>query len=150
VNVRALVRLTKLFLPEMEKRGEGRVLNVASTASFVPGPLMALYYASKAFVTSFSLALANEMQGTGVTVTVLCPGPTRTAFDSAARISKSRLFRGPVMSATDVAKEGYAAMMEGRAEHIAGARNRWLILGTRLAPRRLLAAMTRRLNSDVQ
>jgi uncharacterized protein len=150
VNVAALVRLTKLFLPEMARRGSGRVLNVASTAAFVPGPLMALYYASKAFVVSFSLALANEMKGTGVSVTVLCPGPTQTEFDQAAGISHSRLFRGPVMSAAEVAQEGYSAMMAGRPEQIAGARNRWMILSTRLAPRTLLAALARRLNSSVQ
>jgi short-subunit dehydrogenase len=150
VNVEALVRLTKLFLPGMEKRGSGRVLNVASTAAFVPGPLMALYYASKSFVLSFSLALANEMRGTDVTVSVLCPGPTRTEFDAAARISGSRLFEGPVMSAIDVAREGYRAMMAGKPEHIAGARNRWTVLGTRLAPRTVLAALARQLNSSVQ
>jgi uncharacterized protein len=150
VNVEALVRLTKLFLPGMEKRGSGRVLNVASTAAFVPGPLMALYYASKSFVLSFSLALANEMRGTGVTVSVLCPGPTRTEFDAAAGISGSRLFEGSVMSAIDVAREGYRAMMAGKPEHIAGARNRWTVLGTRLAPRTVLAALARQLNSSVQ
>jgi uncharacterized protein len=150
VNVEALVRLTKLFLPGMEKRGSGRVLNVASTAAFVPGPLMALYYASKSFVLSFSLALANEMRGTDVTVSVLCPGPTRTEFDAAAGISGSRLFEGPVMSAIDVAREGYRAMMAGKPEHIAGARNRWTVLGTRLAPRTVLAALARQLNSSVQ
>src|SRR5207245_9382337 len=95
VNVAALVRLCKLFLPGMAARGSGRVLNVASTAAFVPGPLMAMYYASKAFVMSFSLAIAHELRESGVTLTVLCPGPTRTEFGSAAGISGSRLFRGP-------------------------------------------------------
>lgn len=150
VNVLALVKLTKLVLPAMVQRGSGRILNVASTAAFVPGPFMAMYYASKAFVFSFSLSIANEVKGSGVTVTALCPGPTRTEFGDVAGISGSRLFRGPAMSSEEVAKEGYDAMMAGRTEVIAGARNRWMILGTRLAPRTMLAAITRRLNSSLQ
>jgi hypothetical protein len=134
----------------MAQRGAGRVLNVASTAAFVPGPFMAMYYASKAFVLSFSHAIANEMRGTGVTVTALCPGPTRTSFDQVAGISGSRLFRGPAMSAADVAREGYIAMMQGKTDVIAGARNRWMILSARLAPRTFLANLARRLNSSVQ
>jgi short-subunit dehydrogenase len=108
---------------------------------------MAMYYASKAFVVSFSLAVANELQGTGVSVTVLCPGPTRTEFDAAAGMRDSPLFKGPVMTAAEVAREGYAAMMAGKPEVIAGARNRWMIWLTRLAPRSMLAAATRRLNT---
>jgi uncharacterized protein len=148
VNVVALAHLTKLFLPEMLRRGSGRILNVASTAAFVPGPCMAVYYATKAFVASFSHSIANETRGSGVSVTVLCPGPTRTGFERVAGAESSNLFREHVMTAAEVAREGYQAMMEGRAEVIAGARNRWMILGSRLAPRTLLAAMTRRLNSD--
>jgi hypothetical protein len=150
VNVIAPVRLTKLFLPGMVERGSGRVLNVASTAAFVPGPLMAMYYASKSFVLSFSLAVANEVRGTGVTVTALCPGPTTTEFGEVAGIASSRLFRGPAMSAEAVAREGFDAMLAGKAEVIAGARNRWMMLGTRLAPRSMLAALARRLNSSLQ
>ncbi|HUI57888.1 MAG TPA: SDR family oxidoreductase [Bryobacteraceae bacterium] len=147
VNITALAHLTRLFLPEMLRRRAGRILNVASTAAFVPGPFMAMYYASKAFVLSFSEALANEVNGTGVIVTVLCPGPTHTGFADAAGVSHSNLFRGPVMEAEAVAREGYAAMMAGKATVIAGARNRWLMLGARLAPRGMAAEMTRRLNS---
>jgi len=109
---------------------------------------MAVYYASKAFVLSFSEAIANEVQGTGVTVTVLCPGPTRTGFDRAAGISDSGLFHGPTMEGAAVAREGYRAMMAGKVEHIAGARNRWMMRGARLAPRTMLASVTRRLNSS--
>ena len=150
VNITAVAHLTKLFLPGMIARGSGRILNVASTAAFVPGPLMSVYYASKAFVLSFSHAVANEVQGSGVTVTVLCPGPTQTGWSGTAGASSSNLFRGPVMNAADVAREGYQAMLQGKAEIIAGARNRRLILGTRLAPRTMLARMIRRLNSDAQ
>ena len=134
----------------MVRRGSGRILNVASTAAFVPGPLMAMYYASKSFVLSFSHAIANELKGTGISVTVLCPGPTQTGFAGAAGISDRRLFRGHVMSATDVARAGYAAMMAAKAELIVGRRNRWMIFGTRFAPRTLLANLARRLNSSVQ
>jgi short-subunit dehydrogenase len=150
VNMTAPVHLAKLFLPGMLARRSGRILNVASTAAFVPGPLMALYYASKAFLLSFSLAVSNEVHGTGVTVTALCPGPTRTEFFDAAGIADSRLFQGSAMAANAVAREGYDAMMAGKAEVIAGARNRWMILGTRLAPRSWLAKLARRLNSSVE
>ncbi len=148
VNMIALAHLTKLFARDMLQRGSGRILNVGSTAAFVPGPFMAMYYASKAFVVSFSLSVANELQGSGVSVTVLCPGPTSTEFGTAAGLEDSKLFKGPAMTAADVAREGYAAMMAGKAEVIAGARNRWTILMTRLAPRSMLARITRRLNTS--
>lgn len=148
VNIGAPAHLARLFLPGMLERGRGRILNMASTAAFVPGPFMAIYYASKAFVRSFSEALAEEAHGSGVTVTVLCPGPTATGFAAAAGLESTRLFRGPVMSAAEVAREGYRAMMRGQREIIAGARNRWMMRGVALAPRRLLAQFTRRLNSS--
>jgi hypothetical protein len=148
VNITAPAHLTKLYLPEMLRRGSGRILNVASTAAFVPGPLMAMYYASKAFLLSFSHAIANEVKGTGVTVTALCPGPTLTGFSEAAGISGSKLFQGAAMSAAEVARDGYRAMMAGKAEVISGARNRWMMLGVRLAPRTMLAGIARGLNSN--
>jgi short-subunit dehydrogenase len=147
VNVTALAHLTKLYLPGMIARRSGRILNVASTAAFVPGPFMAMYYATKAFVFSFSLAIANELQGTGVTLTVLCPGPTRTNFFETAGTADTNIIKGPSMSAASVAREGYKAMMAGKAEIIAGGRNRWMIWGARFAPRRMLAGIARRLNS---
>jgi len=150
VNITALAHLTKLFAGDMVKRGSGRILNVGSTAAFVPGPFMAMYYASKAFVVSFSLSVANELQGTGVSLTVLCPGPTHTEFTQVAGIADSRLFQGSAMTAEEVAREGYTAMSSGRPEIIAGTRNRWMMILTRLAPRTLLARMTRRLNSSNQ
>ncbi|HVX67023.1 MAG TPA: SDR family oxidoreductase [Bryobacteraceae bacterium] len=146
VNMSAPAHLTKLFLPPMLKRRSGRILNVASIAAFVPGPFLAMYYASKAFLVSFSHAVANEVKGSGVTVTVLCPGPTRTEFEQAAGVEGSKLFQGGVMSAEAVARIGYDAMMAGKAEVIAGGRNRWMIRGTRLAPRTMLAEMTRGMN----
>ncbi|MGA3237504.1 MAG: SDR family oxidoreductase [Bryobacteraceae bacterium] len=147
VNITALAHLTKLYLPGMIARRKGRILNVASTAAFVPGPFMAMYYATKAFVFSFSLAIANELQGTGVTLTVLCPGPTRTNFFETAGTANTKIIKGPSMTAAAVAREGYRAMLAGRAEIIAGGRNRWMIWGARFAPRRMLAGIARRLNS---
>ena len=149
VNVTALAHLTKLYLPGMIARRSGRILNVASTAAFVPGPFMAMYYATKGFVFSFSQSIADEVEGTGVSVTVLCPGPTRTNFFEAAGITNSSLQKGPSMSAEAAAKEGFDAMMQGKVEIIAGRRNRWMIWGTRFAPRSMLRKITRRLNLDV-
>ena len=149
VNITSLAHLTKLYLPGMIARRRGRILNVASTAAFVPGPFMAMYYASKAMVFSFTLAIAAELEGAGITATALCPGPTATNFGEVAGNSGSKLFKGAAMSAAEVAREGFAAMMAGKPEVIAGTRNRWMIWGTRFAPRRMLAGITKRLNTPV-
>src|SRR5690242_7779157 len=93
LNITALTHLTRLFLAPMLERKSGRILNVASTAGFQPGPLMAVYYATKAYVISFSEALANELQGTGVTATCLCPGATDTEFQTRAGTEQTTLFR---------------------------------------------------------
>lgn len=147
LNVLALTRLTRLVLPGMLERGRGRVLNVASTAAFQPGPGMAVYYATKAYVLSFSEALAVELAGSGVTVTTLCPGPTATGFAAAAGLESSHLFRvGNVMTAREVARQGYAGMRQGRRVIVTGARNRLLAFGTRLAPRRMSAGIAGFLN----
>ena len=147
VNMFALAELTKLFATRMRAAGGGRILNVGSTAAFVPGPFMAMYYASKAFVVSLSLAVANELRGTGVSVTVLCPGVTQTEFFEAAGLADSNLLHSPAMTAAAVAEEGYRAMLAGKPEIIAGARNRWAMRFARLAPRSLLANIARKLNS---
>ncbi len=111
VNVVALTRLTKLFLPLMVERGWGKVLNVSSTAAFQPGPLMAVYYASKAYVLSFSEAIAEEVADMGITVTALCPGATATGFQERADRADSRLFKSKIMDARSVARAGYRALM---------------------------------------
>jgi uncharacterized protein len=147
VNVTAPSHLTRLYLPSMIARRSGRILNVASTAAFVPGPWMAMYYATKALVMSFTLALAGELEGTGVTATALCPGPVATNFAQIAGNARSNLFKGTAMSAAEVAREGFKAMMAGKTEVIAGSRNRWMIWGTRFAPRHMLTAAAKRLNS---
>jgi hypothetical protein len=148
VNVVALTHLTRLFLPPMLARKSGRVLNVASVAAFQSGPLMAVYYASKAYVVSFSEALDAEMKGKGVTVTVLCPGPTKTEFQKRAGIENTRLFRSNTMSSADVARIGYDAMMAGRRRIIPGFRNRMLVVGAKLAPRSVSTAIAKKMNKN--
>ena len=122
-NLNALVELTHLFLQPMLERGEGRILNVASTAAFQPGPFMTMYYATKAFVYSFSCGLAEELIGTGVSVTVLCPGSTKTEFHARAGMRETeKVF--PVMSAEDVARAGYRGLLAGKTIVIPGVVNR--------------------------
>ncbi len=147
VNVTALTHLTRLFLPGMLERGRGGVLNVASTAAFQPGPLMAVYYATKAYVLSFSEAVAEELARTGVTVTALCPGPTTTEFAAVAKAQKSRLFRLRAMSAEAVARIGHQAFRQGRFAVIAGTRNRLLVFSERLSPRWVVRKIAKYLNA---
>jgi uncharacterized protein len=144
LNITALTELTRLFLPPMLARNSGRIMNVASTAGFQPGPLMAVYYATKAYVISFSEAIANELRKSGVTVTCFCPGATHTGFAQRAGTEKSRLFkRLGAMSAEKVALDGYRALMQGRTLAISGAHN-WLVAeSTRFAPRRMITAISR-------
>ncbi|HJP58167.1 MAG TPA: SDR family oxidoreductase [Gemmatimonadales bacterium] len=146
-NVSALTHLTRALLPAMCRLGQGRILNVASTAAFQPGPFMAVYYASKAYVLSFSEAIAEELRGTGVTVTTLCPGPTATGFAERAAVGETRLFRrGVVLSAAQVAEAGYRAMLHGEGLVVPGAGNRLMTRAGRLAPRALVTRVMRRLN----
>jgi Short-chain dehydrogenases of various substrate specificities len=151
VNVVALTHLTKLLVPDMVHRGEGRILNVASMAAFQPGPLMAIYYATKAYVLSFSEALAAELEGTGVTVTTLCPGPTKTNFDQRARLGVSKLFKRRFLmaDASTVAAAGYRGMMAGQTLVIPGWSNKLLVQGQRLAPRKLVVRVTRKLQEPI-
>jgi uncharacterized protein len=144
LNISALTELTRLFLLPMIARRSGRILNVASTAGFQPGPFMAVYYATKAYVISFSEAITNELHDSGVTVTCFCPGATRTGFAKRAGIEKSRLFKSMVaMSAEKVALDGYRAVMEGRGLVISGALN-WIVAeSTRFAPRKMVTAISR-------
>jgi short-subunit dehydrogenase len=150
VNVVAVVELTKLLLPAMVSRGRGRVLNVASTAAFLPGPLMAIYYATKAFVLSFSEAIADELRDTGVTVTALCPGATETGFAATADMTTARLFTlmKPMTSAA-VAKIGYDAMNRGRRVVVAGVRNMLAAQSIRVSPRRVVTTIVRKLQERV-
>jgi uncharacterized protein len=145
LNVVALTELTKRLLPGMTARRSGRIMNVASTAAFLPGPLMAVYYATKAYVLSFSEAIANELAGSGVTVTALCPGPTTSGFQAAAKLGTSRLVSGKVLaSSRDVARIGWDAMMAGTTVVVPGVFNRLTVSMPRVLPRRIVAAIVRR------
>ena len=146
LNVTALTHLTRLFLPELVARKRGQILNIASTASFQPGPFMAVYYATKAYVLSFSEALSEELRGTGVTVTALCPGVTDTGFQARAQSADSRLIRLGMQDARFVAEVGYRAMVRGKAVAIPGLANRFLALVVRLSPRSAVRRVVRRLN----
>ena len=134
VNITALMQLTYLFLTPMIERGEGRIMNLSSVAAFCAGPDMSIYYASKAFVRSFSEAVAEEVKGTGVTVTALCPGPTATGFEKAASMkSGSQMFRRAA-SAAEVAKSGIKAMEKGKVLLYQGTFTKLMSFGTRLHP----------------
>jgi short-subunit dehydrogenase len=146
VNITALTALTRLFLPGMIARNRGRVMNVASTAGFQPGPYMAIYYASKAYVISFTEAVSEELRHTDVTLTALCPGPTLTNFADVAQMTFTNLFNTPfLMSSIAVARYGYDAMMRGQRIAIPGIINRVVAFSNRLAPRRLATTISRRL-----
>jgi len=141
VNVTSLVELSKFFVKEMVKRNSGRILNIASTAAFQPGPLMSIYYATKAFVLSLSEAMAYELRDTNVTVTCLCPGPTKSNFQNAANINESGLVKGrKIPSSYDVALFGYNAMMKGEYIAIEGFMNKLMAFGVRFMPRKMVLA----------
>ena len=153
VNVTALTELTGLFLPAMLARKRGHILNVGSVAGFQPGPLMAVYYATKAYVNSFSEALYSELRKTGVTVSVLCPGPVATEFAAVAGMQQTRAFTvGQMMGARPVAEAGVRAMRAGRRMVVPGLQNRILIFLQRFAPRsavlRVVKWMMRRRRSE--
>lgn len=138
LNMVTLTHLTRLFLPLMLKRGYGKILNVASTAAFQPGPFMAAYYASKSYVMSFTEALAHEVKGTGITATVLCPGPTRgTDFQTRANLSDIDFFKQlKLPEAADVAQFGYDALERNQVVAVHGIFNRLLVFTNRIMPRR--------------
>jgi uncharacterized protein len=146
LNITALTHLTKLFLGPMIERHSGKIMNVASTAGFQPGPLMAVYYATKAYVISFSEALANELKGSGVTVTCLCPGPTDTGLQERAGMENTRLVKTlRLMDAKTVARDGYRGLMSGRTLVVSGLRNWLLAESVRFSPRKLVTAVSRKL-----
>ncbi len=153
LNVTTLTHLTRLYLPAMMERAktgsesEG-ILNVASTAAFQPGPLMAVYFATKAYVLHFSEALANELSGTGVTVTCLCPGATATEFHKRARATGQRLLRFGAMDARSVAEDGYRALKAGRPVVISGFKNWLLAQSIRFSPRRMVTAIARKIQQE--
>ncbi|WP_017318481.1 SDR family NAD(P)-dependent oxidoreductase [Mastigocladopsis repens] len=144
VNLVSLTHLTKLFLKDMVNQGDGKILNVASTAAFQPGPLMAVYSATKAYILLFSEAIANELADTGVTVTVLCPGPTESAFHETTGMADSELLREKkMMTAETVAKIGYRGLMANTTVVIPGVKNKILAELVRFAPRKLVTQIAR-------
>lgn len=148
VNITALTHLTKLFLKDMLENNIGRIMNVASTAAFQPGPLMAVYFASKAYVLSFSEALAEELHDTKIKVTALCPGPTKTNFGKAANIEDGVLFTGNIPDGKDVAEYAYNALVKGKRVAIHGFRNKMLANSVRFFPRKTVTRMVRKMQDD--
>jgi short-subunit dehydrogenase len=143
VNMNALVALTKLFLPDLLAT-HGKILNLSSTAAFQPGPYMAVYYASKAFVLSFSEALAAELAETGVTVTALCPGPTASGFQDRAEMNHSKFVQGRVLpTSEEIARKGFRAMQRGQRVYVPGIKNWLLSQVRRFAPRSLVTRIVR-------
>ncbi len=140
LNAATPLALTRAYLPGMVDRGRGRILNIGSTAGFQPGPFMATYYGSKAFLNSFSEALSQELRGTGVTVTVSCPGTTATEFAAVAGTQRARLSLLGQASATEVAREAYEAMLAGKPMIVHGLANRAGVEALRLAPRSVVRA----------
>lgn len=135
VNVLAPTRLCRMFLPDMLDRGTGRIMNVSSTGAFMAGPYNAVYCASKAYVLSLSEAMGEELSGSGITVSSLCPGATRTGFASRAKMETTRLFNYGMMSPKDVARAAYRGMMRGEKIIVPGCINHMLLAAARLSPR---------------
>jgi short-subunit dehydrogenase len=140
VNIVAVTELTRLVVPKMVARRRGKIMLMSSTAAFLPGPHMAVYYASKAYVLRLGQAIGYELRRTGVTVTTLCPGPTATEFVAVARLRGSGLFNGPfpVMQAAEVARRGYQGLKAGRPVVVIGFVNRIVAYSTRFTPTSLL------------
>jgi hypothetical protein len=141
LNVESLIAVTRLLLPGMLARARGRIANLASTAAFQPGPNMAVYYASKTFVLSFSEALAYELAGTGVTVTAVCPGPTLTGFQDASGLTGRKLPTPLLVPVERVAEVAYRGIMRGKRIVVPGLGNKVLAVGARLGPRRVVTAV---------
>jgi short-subunit dehydrogenase len=145
VNMVALTHLTKLFLPQIRAR-EGMIMNVASTAAFQPGPFMAVYYASKAYVLSFTEALAEELRGSGVKVSCLCPGPVKTNFQKRAYLEGTAMINSPLMvDVQEVARIGYEGLKQGKRIVIPGWKNRAGVELLRISPREMVTKVVRKL-----
>lgn len=145
LNITGLVHLTRLFLPGMIERGEGKILNVASIAAFQPGPTMSVYFASKAFVLSFSEAINNEVRDKGITVTALCPGSTDTAFHAVVMGDPKLVNERKMASAKEVAEFGYDAMIKGKPVAIPGLKNSLMAFAARFFPREFIVRMVRKI-----
>ncbi|MEO1652753.1 MAG: SDR family oxidoreductase [Bacteroidota bacterium] len=146
LNITTLTQFTKLFLPQMVKRKSGFIMNVASTAAFQPGPLMAVYYATKAYVLSFTEAIAEEVRDCGVKITALCPGPTESGFQSTAHMEESKLVKNRKMpSAQEVATYGYEALKKGKVVAVHGLQNKILANSVKFFPRNMVSSMVKKM-----
>jgi uncharacterized protein len=151
LNITTLTQFTKLYLKDMVKRKNGKIMNVASTAAFQSGPTMAVYYATKAFVLSFSEAIDNEVSDKGVTVTTLCPGATESGFQAVAAMEESALVKGKKLpTSKEVAEYGYASMMKGKTVAIHGIMNRIMANSVRFLPRAIVVKATRKVQDKAQ
>ncbi len=148
LNIEALTDLTYLYGKDMVKRKSGKILNVASTAAFQPGPLMSVYYATKHYVLAFSEAIAEEWSSFGVTVTALCPGPTESGFQKAASASLNKIFNKNLPTSREVAEYGYASLMKGKRVAIHGLTNTIMAWSIRLLPRRLIVKMVKKMQEQ--
>lgn len=146
LNITTLTQFTKLFLPQMVARKGGFIMNVASTAAFQPGPLMAVYYATKAYVLSFTEAIAEEVKDSGVKITALCPGPTESGFQSTAHMEDSKLVKNKKMpSAQEVAQYGYESLKRGKVVAVHGLQNKILANSVKFFPRNLVSSMVKKM-----
>jgi uncharacterized protein len=150
LNIKTVTHLTKIFLSDMVKRNSGKIMNVASTAAFQPGPLMAVYYATKAYVLSFSEALANELQGTNVNVSVLCPGATETGFSNRAQLQESKLFQSGVMNVKEVVEVGFHGLLSKETIIIPGMKNKLLANSVRFMPRKMVTRIVRNVQGRIK
>lgn len=151
LNIKSLTILTKLYLDGMMERKTGKIMQLASTASFQPGPLMAVYYATKHYVLAFSEAIAEELKGTGVTVTALCPGPTASGFQNAADLGDSKLVKDKKLpTSAEVAEYGYKAMMKGKRVAIHGFQNKMMAFSVRFTPRSWVTSLVKKLSEKGQ
>jgi short-subunit dehydrogenase len=146
LNITTLTLFTKLYLRDMVKRSSGKIMNVASTAAFQSGPMMAIYCATKAYVLSFTEAVSNEVNGKGITITALCPGATETGFQAAGALEESKLFKGKKLpTAKDVAEYGYSSMLKGRTVAIHGMMNYIMANSIRFIPRAMVLKVSRKM-----
>jgi uncharacterized protein len=152
VNIVALTELTRRLLPGMLERNDGAIMHVASTAAFMPGPGMAVYYASKAYVLSFSEALSEELRGTNIRVTALCPGPTATEFAAVSGMSKSKLLKQKsiIMSAATVARDGWNGLLRNERLVVPGVMNKLMVQSLRTTPRKLVTKISASLNASAE
>jgi hypothetical protein len=151
LNITTLTQFTKLYLQDMVNRKSGKIMNVASTAAFQSGPTMAVYYATKAYVLSFSEAVDNEVREKGVTITTLCPGATESGFQAAAAMEESNLVKGKKLpTAKQVAEYGYVSMMKGKTVAIHGLMNYLMAISVRFTPRALVVKLTRKIQDKAK